>query len=203
VCAYLVSDASRFDRIRADAEQAFDLRSALPGPVCRIPDVRTLWFEDAVVASGDFWPALQTLARLHGDPAVGLLALDPDPVDYYYANFKLYGALSLPTASSAADYWDALTEAPPGCEAAAIRYNADRWVAFGQSRRWGVWYERDGVELAAVFSAIVPGLAAWRTALTDTPLEIEDAQDIIRLATGREVPDVVVHALRDNWGHGI
>jgi hypothetical protein len=203
MCAYLVGDAARFDCIRADAAHVFDLTSALPEPVCRIPDPRTFWFEDAIVGSGEFWPALQNLARLHGDGAIGLLVLDPDPLDYYYANFKVYGAFSLPIAASAHEYWEALTEGQAGCEAAAIRYTAARWVAAGQSRRWGVWYERNCVGLAAVFSEVVPGLASWRTTLTDTPLEIEDAQGLIRLATGRDVPELVLKALRDNWGHGI
>jgi hypothetical protein len=202
VGAYLIGDRSQFDRVRADAAHVFDLGSQLPGPVCRLPDVRTFWFEDAIVASGRFGVALQRLASLHGDQTVGLLVLAPDAVDDYYRHFQLYGAFALPIGAGAGAYWDALTEAPAGSDADAILYNANRWVAAGESRRWGVWYERPGVELAAVFSQDTPGLADWQSSLPDAPLGIADALAIVELARGRPVPDAVERALRDNWGRG-
>jgi hypothetical protein len=198
VPGHLVVARSEFDQVRRDAESVFDTAGALPGRVCRIDAAESCWFEDATVAAGDFWPDLRKLALLHGDTCVEILVLEPDPVTYFLSNFGIYSAIRLSVESSADDYWDALTEGPPGWEADALRYRAERWIATGESKAWGLWNDRH-VELAAVYSRPVPGLAGWRDALAVRPLDLEEAEAVMALAFRDDVPQQILDALRENW----
>jgi hypothetical protein len=198
VAEYLVAERSEFDRIIQDADRVFDTRAEFPGPVCRIEAAEAFWFEDATVAAGPFWPNLKRLALLHGDAHIEVAVIKPDPAAYFFSTFGIFSAMRLSVELTAEDYWAALTEGPPGSDADALAYNAERWIATGESAAWGLWSER-GVELATVYSRATPGLAAWRHGLTEQPLTLEEAEEILSLTYGRAVPSHVKSALHDNW----
>jgi hypothetical protein len=194
---YLISDVSAFEQVRRDAESVFDITGTFPGPICRIEPAEKFWFEDVTVAGGDFWPNLRDLALLHGDSHVEILAVEPDPVTYFFDFFELYSAVRLSVEVTPDDYNDALWESPPGY-ADAIRH-AVRWVATGPSNAWGLWFDRN-VELAVLCSRRATGLADWRKTLTVQPFELEDAEAVLGLAFfPDDAPPEIVHALRENW----
>jgi hypothetical protein len=174
---YLISDRDEFARIYKNVSHVFDLTKRFPDAVCLLRDAKVFLFEYDLVAGADFWPSLCAMARLHSDNEVDAMVVDPDPVKYFNSEFGLYSAFRLNVDRDASDYWDALTEGPPGWEADALRYRADVWAAAGPSRSWGLWNDRPS-GISSLYSKDIDGLDRWASE-TSVPILAPDGAELL------------------------
>jgi len=131
----------------------------LPDPVFQ-PQYGSFRFTefDATVAD-QFWPALRGLMRASVDEHCSLAVLDPDPFNYFFVQFKKYGARRFEFGNTAEDYYDALSAEPNGSPADALLYNSEVIVWVPDSLRWAVWGERSlGVAVIAADAALGPAI---------------------------------------------
>ena len=123
------------------AERVFDLSKEWPDVVNRVPTGSAPFFDDWDCYEPDAWPAFAPLAALFGDAKMHLVTLDPDP-NAFLTTLGEYGAFSLP-----------LTATPEEVTACYYRYPleiaacASLLVLVGDSGRWGVWAQRDGIAM--------------------------------------------------------
>lgn len=157
----------------------------------------TFFCEYEVVLGADFWPALASLASLHGDDTIDLLTIDPDPVTYYSQAYGTYACFSIGADASKEQYWDALAEAPSGDPTGAIAYTADAIAIAGQSGSWGCWGDRSlGIALFRLTRAV-----AWWTRTHGPFLGVEEAVEHFVSQSFRTsgVPSDLAAALTDRY----
>ncbi|MET9363697.1 hypothetical protein ABZX93_22670 [Streptomyces sp. NPDC006632] len=188
---------------RARSAATFDLDARFPDQVFRNGGAGSLFCEFDAVLSSEFWPALCTMARWHGDDHVELLVLEPDGDDFYVPQGLGYPAVSLSVEVGAEDYWAAIGFEPDGDALHAISITANVVAFTGASGRWGCWGERDPE--VAVFQGF-PDAAARREwcARFGPFLDVSGAlESYLPLAfPGRRVvPDAYAAALTANYGN--
>jgi len=131
----------------------------LPEPVFQ-PQYGCFQFTEFDATMADqFWPVLWGLMRAFGDEHCSLAVLDPDPLKYFFAQFKRYGALRFELGNTADDYYNALSSEPDGSPADALLYNSEVIVWLPDSRKWAIWGERSlGIAVIAADEALGPAL---------------------------------------------
>lgn len=196
----LMADRVGYEKVQACVAAAFNLEARLPGMVFRNSAESTLFCEFDAVLSADFWPALCTLAQMHGDDRIQLLVLDPDGDSYYVPEYDMYPAISMALTSSADEYWEAISEEPSGDVTGAIVFSAEVVALTGVSGKWGCWGERD-FGVAVIQGMPTAGLSdGWR----EKHGPFLAANDALRhyIAPnfgGLDVPDEFASALTANY----
>ncbi|MFF2078669.1 hypothetical protein ACFVXG_28455 [Kitasatospora sp. NPDC058162] len=145
--------------VHRHAGTVFDLTAQLPDQVFRTPRPDTLFCDFERFIRPEIWPALQGLARLHGDDRIELLVLRPDAESYHLPEYGVHPSVSLPVEGSEDDYWAAIGFEPNDDFAGSLAVAADVITVTGPSGRWGCWADR-GPEVA-VFQGF-PDRAALR-----------------------------------------
>lgn len=158
--------------------QAVSLHRTLPEQVFATGYHRFLFEEFDWCMTPDFWPCLQNLASVSGDPTVLLAVLDPDPENYFFRTFGRFSWADLPTSLSASDYWDVLNVAPDSSPADAVLFNSFTVVWMPPSGDWAIWGQRRfgvcilGVRTVGVLDALSHG--TWQTVDQDLNLIIDN-----------------------------
>ncbi|WP_228769773.1 hypothetical protein [Actinokineospora alba] len=101
----IVIDRNGYLDVRSRSASAFDLGARLPDQVFKEDAGDSLFCGFDVVLTPEFWPALRAMARLHGDPCVELLVLEPDCDAFYLPEYRMYPAMSLSVEADVDDYW--------------------------------------------------------------------------------------------------
>lgn len=140
-------DRAGFLAVRSTIAKVFDLDARLPGQVFAGNRDDALFCEFDVLLAPDLWPAMQTMARWHGDEQIDLLVLDPDPDEFYQCQYGMYPAASLPVDGDEDDYWNAVGFDSTPDVMGSIHFSAEVVAITGKSGKWGVWGER-GPEVA-------------------------------------------------------
>ncbi|WP_309673131.1 hypothetical protein [Gemmatimonas sp.] len=104
------------------------------------------------ILSADFIRLLQSGVRELDEVEIKLSLIEPDPAEYFYSNFGIYGTLDFTVATSAEELIDAIAWEPQDSPADALLYNSAILCAYSPSARWAVWADREH-EIAVV---------AWR-----------------------------------------
>lgn len=119
------------------------LNQRLPALVFRPGYNQFRFLEFDQTLSEHFWSVLQNLARSSQDQHINLVVLEPDPVNYFFKNFKRYGALRFQANSGSTQYVDALEAGPADSPADSLLYNSEVIAWFPDSCRWLIWGERN------------------------------------------------------------
>ena len=143
-----------FNQIVEHMSKIFHLNKTLPSQVFREGYRSFNIIDFDPMMNGDFWYVLQACAEQAGDKEINMLLCQPDPVNYYYKNFKRYGALNFDISATAADYSDALRAEPPGSPADAFETNSFVWTWCGDSMKWGFYGVREVPEIGIGATAI-------------------------------------------------
>lgn len=193
-------DRDGYGRIRSDCGRTFDLDARLPAQVFRKDRRDSLFCEFDVVLSPEFWPALSTMARWHGDDRVELLVLEPGADEFYLPEYRAYPAVSLPVDADEDEYWAAIGHEPDGDVMGSIAISANVVALTGASGRWGCWGERDPE--VAVFQGFPDRSTrrGWRDRFGPF-LEVAGALESYLPLTfaARTVPDEYAAALTANY----
>ncbi len=98
-----------------------------------------------VVLSGKFAEVLCALCDVHGDEAITLVTLEPDPLDHYYGNYGHYPGFCMGREALPNGYWPQMSYMSPGdpLGLGAIVYTANVVALVGSTGTWSVWGERD------------------------------------------------------------
>ncbi|MEU5990279.1 hypothetical protein ABZ806_15035 [Spirillospora sp. NPDC047418] len=129
--------------VRAHGAATFDLAARLPGQVFRGDAGDSLFCEFDAILAPEFWPALQAMARWHGEDHVDVLVLEPGRDSFYLPEYRVHPAVSLPVEGGTDDYWAAIGHEPEGDIMGSIAVSAQVIALTGASGRWGCWGERD------------------------------------------------------------
>lgn len=158
--------------IRERGAAVFDLNGRLPSVVSSLSSPDAPFFDGDVMLGGSGWLLASSLALAHGDPAVNVLMLDPDPAEFFESTGQ-YGAFSCASNAARDCYVAGLFEAPGG-DGNQIAYVAETVAVFGASGRWGIWAERN---IAGVVVSAQPStLGLWE--LDNGPFfAVEEALD--------------------------
>lgn len=197
----IVIDRNSYLDVRCRGAATFDLDARLPDQVFKEDAEDSLFCEFDAVLTPEFWPALRTMARWHGDRHVELLVLEPDCDGFYLPEYRMYPALSLSVEADMDDYWAAIGHEPDGDIMGSIAISANVIAVTGPSGRWGCWGERDPE--VAVFRGF-PNVVArnkWRAQFGPF-LEVSGALESYLPLTfaGRTVPDKYAATLTANYG---
>lgn len=196
-----IVDRSGYLNVRSHSAAAFNLDARLPNQVFVEGAQDYLFCEFDAVLAPDFWPALRSMARWHGDTRVELLVLEPDCEGFYLPECGMYPAISLSVDASADDYWAAVRYEPNGDIMGSIAISANVIAVTGPSGKWGCWGERDPE--VAVFHGF-PNLtvrAEWHSQFGPF-LEAAGALESYLPLTfaGRTVPEKYAETLTTNYG---
>lgn len=144
---WIVQDSERYREMRSRISATFDLDARFPKLVFKHNSEDSLFCEFDVVLTPELWPALSAMARWHGDTRVELMVLEPDCEAYYYSDYGIYPAASLPVEADENDYWAATGHKPNGEVLGSLALSASVIALTGPSGKWGCWGER-GPEVA-------------------------------------------------------
>ncbi|MDX3380563.1 hypothetical protein PV682_03760 [Streptomyces niveiscabiei] len=197
----IVTDLNEYLHVRSRSAATFDLDARLPNRVFRENPGDSLFCEFDAVLTPEFWPALCTMARWHGDEHIGLLVLEPDCDAFYVSEYGMHPAMSLSVEADADDYWAAIGYEPDGDIMGSIAISANVIAVTGPSGKWGCWGERDPE--VAVFRGFPNAVARneWCTQFGPF-LEVSGALKSYLPLTfaGRTVPDEYAATLTANYG---
>lgn len=93
--------------------------------------------------SGEFWDILKKLAIQTNDNFILIAVLKPNPVEYFYKEFKYYNWIKLPVGLSDDEYYEILQLGPEESPADAVVYNSYTVAWLSPSMKWAIWGERD------------------------------------------------------------
>jgi hypothetical protein len=144
-----VSQTIRFLSSKADFEFWRGLVSSVVNDRVRLPKspfskvfIRYSFEEFDWMLSANCWPALVNLAKISNDTKLVMAVLEPDPVQYFRAEFNSYNWAVMPVDVDKNTYWDALNLAPDNSPADSVLANSEVVVWFPQSLKWIIWGER-------------------------------------------------------------
>ncbi|MFD0558455.1 hypothetical protein ACFQ3B_15590 [Stackebrandtia endophytica] len=195
-----MADYDEYHAVRSFNETVFDMNARFPDQVFRKPAGDSLFGEFDFLLTPKIWPALCSVARLHGDDRIELVVLEPDGGDFYLSQGLGYPAVSLSVEASADDYWAEVGFEPDGDALGSITISANVVAITGASGKWGCWGERD-IEVA-VFQGF-PDEATRRDWWEQFGpfLEVSDALEtyISSAFYSAPMPDAFIKALTTNY----
>lgn len=191
--------ADEWQRLVDLASSVFSLSDRLPAVVSSLPSTGTPFFDGDVMFGDAGWKIASSLARLHKDPAVNLLVVDPGN-EFFLDRSGGYGCFSCPSASSVDGYVSEMFGDPASRLFAPIAYVANVLSIFGASRRWGIWVERNVAGLVTSYSHDL--LPAWQIEHGPFLSADEALQDFIAINLGGDSANDprFSAALRRNYG---
>ncbi len=105
--------------------------------------LRRMIFDSLGLCTRPFLGLLRGLMNLSGDDSCLYLVVEPDPEEYFWANFKKYPLVEIGKDDVASDYFSSLNEDPGGSPADAIGTNWAQFFIFPTSKKWFVIGRRD------------------------------------------------------------
>lgn len=176
----------------------FDLSKRLPDVVHRLRCGAAPLFDGDIVFGPAAWSMVSSLAARHGDSVVHFLTVEPTE-QYFLKSTGEYGGFTAPVDFGRDTYSENLLGSTTEVAVGKIAYAADVVALFGDSRRWGIWSERNVAGLIAVDDPT--GLAEWE--IEHGPfLSVDDALDgflAVNLGAGPQAESFASH-LRRNYG---
>lgn len=169
---FVPKNADEFATCQADVVAVLDLTSRLPELPFRVSggEIRIAQYEHLL--GTDFVPVLAGLADDHGDAAVTIVVVDPDPA-YYVKQYSHFPAVRLERAALPERYWEGISYEPSGDPTGAIAYTADVVAVAGATRGWAVWGQRDW-DLVLIHSTAPAG--PW----ADTSVPFVSAEEAVQ-----------------------
>jgi hypothetical protein len=140
---HVITSHSEFQQV-LDALSSATLTSArMPARVFQLRYDRFRFLEFDLFPSPEFWAMLQRLLEDSHDSKLNVLVLEPDPKNFFYAEFGHFGALQIPANASADVYRGELQSSPQSEPANCLEVLSRVLVWFPPSLRWLIWGERD------------------------------------------------------------
>jgi hypothetical protein len=139
----LETASSRFLEKLHAAERVVSMQDRFPNRLLRDHLSVAGFFDSDAVFAEDFLSMMKSFLSRRGEDGFSLLVLDPDPEEYFYANFKRFPLLEIPISATEAEFFEALDEDPGESPADAIRYNSNRIVIFSVSLDWTIYVDRN------------------------------------------------------------
>src|SRR5260370_914387 len=138
----LISKKADLDTLTAKAEGLVNLRKSFPDMIFLHGYSCFRFLEFSICFSKTFWTILHLLAVRFGDSTVNVLVQKPGQEEYLSWG-GYYGAMVLSAQSEADDYKRAMVFAGEGNNFPALYFSAINVLWFGESKRWGVYGDRD------------------------------------------------------------
>jgi hypothetical protein len=135
----LITDAKKFSDI---FEKSKGIENPFPSLILRNTD-EVLISEYTDYECAEFFPFLQTLLSVTGETACYFLALEPDPISYFFAHFKKYPAFEITTETKKDEYFALLHLEFDKNFADALVHTSDIHVIFPLSLSWYIYGDRD------------------------------------------------------------
>jgi hypothetical protein len=173
----MITDRSVVDRILSKLDTATLRAHRLPQQVFRDGYGDFACIEFDIFSGARFWHLLQGLAANAGDGAVICMALDPDPVEYFFKEFGMYGAIEIDAGGSADQYFAALSSSPETSPADSLLHNSEVLAWCSRSLDWLMWGERS---LTVVMLGLRRGFAGSVSSIaTDSGVRVFSPDDAI------------------------
>ena len=115
---------------------------ALPDLVVRDRFQRVSFDECDWVFGANFWAEVRKIAKAAGDSDILVGVLDPDPKEYFHANFGYFPWFWMSCDCEPTDYWNALNVAPEASTGDCTLGVAETIVFTGRSGRWVIFGDR-------------------------------------------------------------
>ena len=107
--------------------------------------LRLLFFDSSRLCTRTFLDLLQTLMKWSEDGSSCYVVTSPDPLKYYWTEFKKYPSIEVNIDDLASVYLSTLDEDPGGSPADAIGINWSEYVIFPPSKTWFIRGRRDNI----------------------------------------------------------
>lgn len=166
---FFMKDIQQFNESKKMINAAFNTENELPEQVFS-QSFKDFKFEEFDWAMDfEFWNTLKQLAFQTKDDFILVAVLDPNPIEYFYKEFKYYNWISLPIDLSVDEYYEILEYGPEESPADAILYNSRIVVWLSPSMKWAIWAEREYGICIVGFSDkdhlnnLLPLLTSWRS----------------------------------------
>lgn len=132
-----------FGPIEQSVVCAIEKGSRLPAKVFR-PEYSGFAFLafDTVFTRG-FFNKVKALLAISGDAALFLSSIDPDPWEYFHRHFGSFGAITLTTEDTDAEYLRGLNVDPGGSPADALMHICNVLAVIPSGRRWAIVADRE------------------------------------------------------------
>ncbi|HZZ91125.1 MAG TPA: hypothetical protein VFE23_01095 [Usitatibacter sp.] len=137
-----VTNKEEFDLISSFHARVVRRKERLPRQVFLLPAATYRFIEFGRINSPEAWALLCDLSVSALDDSFSMICEEPDPVDYYHANFELFAGLSYPISSSYDEFLDDLNVIPDNSIADALIHRMDVFSCTSPAGKWAGWGER-------------------------------------------------------------
>lgn len=107
-----LSDSADFESEQTKWQSVIYENTSFPDQVFKDLKGPFLFFEFGLFFTNRFFECLKRFVKVTHEAAASFAVVDPDPVDYFYKEFKKYPVIRLSTDDSAQDYLRWLSEDP-------------------------------------------------------------------------------------------
>lgn len=136
-----VEDKSEFDKILLEARTCVHIDSRR-----ELTPLQLLFFDDAMLCTEHFLPALKSLMDWSADPATFFVVLQPDPVDNFRRLYGKYPVLEIARSDSTDAYLGALNEDLGDGRGFSLCDLSLTWVIVPPSSKWFIHAIRSNLD---------------------------------------------------------
>ena len=151
---YVASETVAREASKLIAE-TFDISVRFPKQVFRTMYNEYLFSDYDWLLSARFWDWIEKNESTKFDEIL-IYVIDPDPFEYFYANFGKFNILRLEAGATSAEYISAIKDFPSEWSPDSIMLSSSVIVVLPKSKSWGIWGERRT-------NLCVLGSAGWPT----------------------------------------
>jgi hypothetical protein len=139
----VIRDPQAFDRLIADASKIVRLPLSIPDRVFADGTWQSVFCSFDMCFGPDILRSCAGLCEAVGDDGYSFIMLEPDPVAYYYKEFRRFGAFTMQASENIDTSWRSFEEDPNASPADTLMYIVRKFVVTSPSLRWAIWGSRD------------------------------------------------------------
>lgn len=139
----IIQDLPTFNGLVSKASRLIDINLTIPSRVFIDKSWCCAFCSFDLCFSPDLLQSCVRACDVGGDKNLWFMMLSPDPVEYYYKEFRRFGAVSIATEDDIDRAWSIFEDDPGNSPADALMFAVTRFAVFAQSLQWAVWGSRD------------------------------------------------------------
>lgn len=139
----VISAEQDYRSIAVCADKVLEEGKALPDKIFRKPLKYFLFITFDELFMPIFFDHVKRYIEEVGENGFRLMALDPDPKEYFGSYFEFFGAFEFTGLDTEDEYLLALNEYPKDSPADALAHNSNSLMVFSLTSKWAIYGNRD------------------------------------------------------------
>lgn len=138
-----LTDSNIFRQHQAIIESLVIRDRRLPEQVLKKPLSHFTFIDADGILLRSFFERIKSFLSKIGGKRCYLMVIEPDPVSYFFENFRKYPVIEMSIDDTADEYLRIIQEDPGDSPADAVAYNGRILLLYSDSAKWIVYADRD------------------------------------------------------------